>query len=559
MPNLTQTPAWRALEAEADALRTSSDAGYLMRQLFAADPGRYPRYTARLGDLLFDYSKQRVRPQTMAALLALAEQQGVQAEVARMVGGARINATEDRAVLHTALRTQHDGPIVVDGVNVLPEVHAVRAKMRGFVEALHSGAWRGATGERITDVINIGIGGSDLGPVMVTEALRPYWRPELRLHFVSNVDGAHLQSTLAPLRPETTLCIIASKTFTTQETLANAHSARAWLVAALGDAAVAKHFVALSTNAAQVAAFGIDPANMFTFWDWVGGRYSLWSAIGLPIACAVGMDAFEQLLAGAAEADEHLCTAPLDQNIPVLMALMGVWNHNFLGAAAHAVLPYDQSLHRFAAYLQQADMESNGKRVGRDGEVVSWSTGPVLFGEPGTNGQHAFYQLIHQGTPLVASDFLAPARSFYTTSGGNPIGDHHELLLSNFLAQPEALMRGKTLAEVQAELAAKGIDIETATALAPHKVFPGDRPSSTFLFDQLTPFALGRLIALYEHKIFVQGVIWQIYSFDQWGVELGKELAKVILPELQPGAAPGLHDSSTLGLLAELRERRSIR
>ncbi len=557
MSDLRQTPAWRALQAEADAVAADATAGYQLRRLFADDPGRFPRYTARLGDLLFDYSKQRVRPQTMAALLALAEQQDVASEIARMVGGAKINVTEDRAVLHTALRAQHDGPIVVDGVDVLPEVRAVRARMRGFVEALHSGAWRGATGERITDVINIGIGGSDLGPVMVTEALRPLWRPEVRVHFVSNVDGAHLQATLAALRPETTLCIIASKTFTTQETLANAHSARAWLVAALGDAAVAKHFVALSTNARQVTAFGIDPANMFAFWDWVGGRYSLWSAIGLSIACAVGMDAFEQLLAGAAEADDHLCNAPLAQNIPVLMALLGVWNHNFLGAAAHAVLPYDQSLHRFAAFLQQADMESNGKRVGRDGEVVSWSTGPVVFGEPGTNGQHAFYQLIHQGTPLVVSDFLAPARSFYATAAGNPIGDHHELLLSNFLAQPEALMRGKTLAEARAELTAKGMDDAAVAALAPHKVFPGDRPSSTLLFDQLTPFALGRLIALYEHKIFVQGVLWQVYSFDQWGVELGKELAKVILPELQPGAAAGAHDSSTLGLLAEVRARRA--
>ncbi|MEY3011908.1 MAG: Glucose-6-phosphate isomerase [Pseudomonadota bacterium] len=542
------TPAWAALQAERDALAATD-----LRALFAADPDRFGRFSLRLGDLLFDYSKQKVRPETVDALLDLAEQCGVPAAIAAMFDGARINATEDRAVLHTALRDRSGRPRMVQtptgAEDVMPAVRAVLAQMRAFVDALHGGAWRGATGRPIRHVVNLGIGGSDLGPAMVVRALEPDWLPQCRVHFVSNVDGAHLATTLAPLDPAETLFVVASKTFTTQETLTNAHSARAWLTGALGEDAVAKHFVALSTNEPAVRAFGIDPANMFAFWDWVGGRYSLWSAIGLPIACAVGMDAFEALLQGAYEVDEHFRGAPLRANIPVLMALLGVWNHNLLGSAAHAVLPYDQSLERFAAFLQQADMESNGKRTTRDGATVAWSTGPVVFGEPGTNGQHAFYQLIHQGTQVIPCDFIACAQSRH------PLGDHHDKLLANFLAQPEALMRGKTEAEARAELVAAGKDEAAIAALLPHKVFPGDRPSSALLMRRLTPHALGRLIALYEHKIFVQGVVWNVYSFDQWGVELGKQLAGAILPELQGGAAKA-HDSSTAGLIAEIARLR---
>ena len=544
---LTASPAWRALAAERDALRATH-----MRDLFAADPQRFQRFSLRLGDLLFDYSKHLVTRDTMAKLHALADAVDLRGAIDRMFGGAHINVTEDRAVLHTALRNRGDRPVVVDGQDVMPAVRGVLQKMRRFTAALSSGEHRGHTGKRITDVVNIGIGGSDLGPVMVTEALRPYWIPGLRVHFVSNIDGTHLAETVRRLEPETTLFIVASKTFTTQETITNARSAREWSLAALKDpSSVAKHFVALSTNAKEVAAFGIDTANMFEFWDWVGGRYSLWSAIGLSIAAVIGMDRFEELLAGAHEADEHFRTAAWAENIPVTMALLGVWYANFFGAETHAILPYDQYLHRFPAYFQQADMESNGKRVDREGRAIEgYATGPVIWGEPGTNGQHAFYQLIHQGTRLIPCDFIAAARSH------NPLGEHHPILLANFFAQTEALMRGKTLDEARAELRAAKLPEAEVERLAPHKVFTGDRPTSSFLHQQLTPHALGRLIALYEHKIFVQGVIWNVNSFDQMGVELGKQLAKAIHPELAGPGPVATHDSSTNGLINTYKRMR---
>ncbi len=548
MSELTESPAWKALAAHHAAT-----ANVHLRQLFADDPARFSRLSLRMGDLLVDFSKQRVTAETLRLLLALAEQADVRGWIGRMFAGEQLNFTEGRAVLHVALRNRSNRPVLVDGRDVMPDVNRELERMRRLAEAVRGGSWTGHTGRRITDVVNIGIGGSDLGPLMVCEALRPYGRADLRPHFVSNVDGTHLAETLRRVDPPTTLFLVASKTFTTQETLTNAHSARRWLVDGLKtEAAVARHFVALSTNAEAVTAFGIDPDNMLRFWDWVGGRYSLWSAIGLPIALAVGFERFQELLAGAHEVDEHFRTAPLERNIPVLLALLGVWNHNFLGAHAHAILPYDQYLHRFAAYFQQGDMESNGKRVDRAGRPIEdYTTGPILFGEPGTNGQHAFYQLIHQGTRLVPCDFLAPVETH------NPLGEHHRILLANCLAQTEALMRGKTEAETRAELEAAGLRGEALERLLPHKVFPGNRPTTTFLFRRLDPRTLGRLIALYEHKIFVQGVLWGINSFDQWGVELGKQLAKRLLPELQPGATPSAHDSSTLGLLehcARLRD-----
>ncbi len=538
MPSIRQSAAWSALEAHARSL-----ADRPMRALFADDPERFRRFSLRLDDVLLDYAKNRITDETMRLLVALADQADVAGWRDKMFAGAKINNTEGRAVLHVALRAAKDERIVVDGEDVVPAVHAVLDQMRVFSEAVRSGVWRGATGERITDVINIGIGGSDLGPVMVTEALKPYQQPGLNVHFVSNVDGTHIAETLKKLRPESALFIIASKTFTTQETIANATTARAWLVAALGEAAVAKHFVALSTNAREIAAFGIDVANMFAFWDWVGGRYSLWSAIGLSIAVAVGFERFAQLLEGGRAMDRHFRTAPLAANMPVILALIGIWNSNFQGAETYAVLPYDQYLHRLAAYLQQADMESNGKSVTRDGAAVDYATGPVLFGEPGTNGQHSFYQLIHQGTRLVACDFIAPARTH------NPLGEHHHLLLSNFFAQTAALMTGKTAAEARAELTAQGLKGEALEALVPHKVFAGNRPTNSILVRQVDPRTLGMLIALYEHKIFVQGVIWGVNSFDQWGVELGKQLAKAILPELAGAETITGHDSSTNGLI----------
>ncbi len=533
------TGAWKRL-TEA---RRRLDAVHL-KDLFAADARRFERYSLQFGDILVDYSKNIIDDEARAALVALANEMDLAGAIEAMFSGKPINVTENRAVLHTALRNRSDRPVVVEGRDVMPDVRAVLAKMKDFSGRVLSGEWKGYSGKRIRDIVNIGIGGSDLGPVMVTEALRHYARPGISVHFVSNVDGTHIAETLKRLDPETTLFMIASKTFTTQETMANAHSARDWFVRAAGDVAhVSKHFVAISTNESEVKKFGIDPANMFGFWDWVGGRYSLWSAIGLSIACYLGYEAFEELLSGAHEMDEHFRSTPFEANIPVILALLGIWYNNFFGAHSHAILPYDQYLHRFAAYFQQGDMESNGKSVGRDGEPVTWQTGPIIWGEPGTNGQHAFYQLIHQGTKLIPCDFLAPAVSL------NPLGEHHKLLLSNFFAQTEALMNGKTRTEVEAELAASGMDAAALARLAPFKVFAGNKPTNSILFAKMTPRVLGALVAMYEHKIFVQGILWNIYSFDQWGVELGKQLAKKILPELEGEAPVTSHDSSTNGLI----------
>jgi glucose-6-phosphate isomerase len=545
MTALTQSPAWNALQAHYDATRHLH-----MRDLFAADPQRFARFSIRWGDLLFDYSKNRITDETMRLLLDLARSVDLPARIRAMFSGEKINVTEDRAVLHIALRNRANTPIYVDGADVMPEVNGVLARMRAFTDAVRDGSWRGATGERITDVVNIGIGGSDLGPKMVVTALAHYAADGLRAHFVSNVDGTDIAETLKRLDPRTTLFLIASKTFTTQETMTNAHSARRWFLDGMhGDeSAIARHFVALSTNADKVRAFGIDTDNMFGFWDWVGGRYSLWSAIGTPIALMIGMDRFEELLAGAHAVDQHFSTAPLEANIPVIMALLGVWYNNFYGAETHAILPYDQYLARFPAYFQQGDMESNGKRVTLTGETVDYSTGPVIWGEPGTNGQHAFYQLIHQGTKLIPCDFLAPARTL------NPLGDHHTILIANFLAQTEALMRGKTADEVRAEYAAAGVT--PSDLLVAARTFEGNKPTNSLLYAELTPYMLGSLIALYEHKIFTQGVIWGINSFDQWGVELGKQLAKAIEPELRGDGVVETHDSSTNGLIAAYKQMR---
>lgn len=517
-----------------------------MRDLFSADSGRFSKFSLHWNDLLLDYSKNRITEETMRLLFDLARAADVKGWTEKMFRGERINFTEHRAVLHTALRNRSNTPVMVEAEDVMPAVNRVLDHMRTFTESVRNGAWRGYNGKPMTDIVNIGIGGSDLGPVMVTEALRPYAHERLRLHFVSNIDGTHLAETVKHLDPETTLFIVSSKTFTTQETITNAESAKRWFLERVKDeSAVAMHFVAVSTNAKACSAFGIDTKNMFEFWDWVGGRYSLWSAIGISIALAVGMDNFEELLTGAYEMDEHFRTAPLEQNMPVILALLGVWYNNFFGAETHAVIPYDQYLHRFPAYLQQGDMESNGKRVTREGKTVDYTTGPVIWGEPGTNGQHAFFQLVHQGTKLIPVDFLAPMQSH------NPIGDHHAILISNFIAQTEALMRGKTEEEARKEL----VDLPPAEAeaLLPHKVFPGNRPTNTIVFKKLTPRVLGQLIAMYEHKIFVQGIVWNINSFDQWGVELGKQLAKVVLPELQNAKEAGNHDSSTKGLIEHYR------
>ena len=540
MTALTGSPAWRALEAH----RAEMD-GVHMRDLFAQDPDRFRRFAFEPGEgFLVDISKNRITEKTVGLLLDLARQQDLEGWRERTFNGERINTTENRPVLHTALRNRSKRPVKVDGRDVTPDVEAVLHRVLRFAQSVRDGAWTGHTGLQITDVVNIGIGGSDLGPAMVCEALRPYGHPDLRMHFVSNVDATHIAETLKRCDPARTLFVIASKTFTTQETLANARTARAWFLERVGDeAAIARHFVAVSTNEAEVRAFGIDPENMFGFWDWVGGRYSLWSAIGLPIAIFVGPDRFLELLEGAHAMDEHFRTAPLERNVPVLLGMLGVWYVNFWGAAAHAVLPYDQYLARLPAYLQQADMESNGKGVNRRGERVDYQTGPVIFGEPGTNGQHAFYQLIHQGTRLIPCDFIAASISY------NPLGEHHTLLLSNFLAQTEALMRGKTEAEAREELAAQGLAGEALEALVPHKVFEGNRPTSSILLKRLDPVRLGMLIALYEHKIFVQGVVWEVNSFDQWGVELGKQLAKALLPALKGEDASAQQDSSTVGLM----------
>jgi glucose-6-phosphate isomerase len=539
MTKLTDSLAWKALE-----LHQAWISPIHLRDMFARDPQRFERFSVRFKDsVLLDYSKNRIAPETMPLLFDLARQANLEAWRDRMFRGEKINTTENRAVLHVALRNRSNVAILVDGKDVMPTVNAILAQMKEFSELVRNGQWKGHTGKAITDVVNIGIGGSDLGPVMVTEALRPYGKVGLNVHFVSNVDGTHVAETLKRCHPETTLFIIASKTFTTQETMMNAESARKWFINSGGNnAAIAKHFVAISTNREKVAEFGIDEKNMFEFWDWVGGRYSLWSAIGLSIALSIGMENFEELLAGAHEMDEHFRTEPFKKNLPVILGMLGVWYNNFFGAESHAILPYDQYLHRFPAYLQQGDMESNGKRTTRDGAFVDYSTGPIIWGEPGTNGQHAFYQLIHQGTKLVPTDFIASIETH------NPIGNHHEVLLSNFFAQTEALMKGKTEDEVRRDTKVE--------ELVPHKIFPGNRPSNSILLQKITPRSLGSLIALYEHKIFVQGVIWNVNSYDQWGVQLGKELATKVLPELSNNEPVSGHDASTNGLINYYKSRR---
>jgi glucose-6-phosphate isomerase len=518
-------------------------ANVVIKDLFSEDSERFDKFSIRFEDILLDYSKNILTEKTRAILVALANECELDDAIERMFTGDVINQTEQRAVLHVALRNRSNSPIGVDGKEIMPDINAVLEKMKDFTEKVISGEWKGYSGKAITDVVNIGIGGSDLGPVMVTEALKPY-KNHLSLHFVSNVDGTHIAEVLKKVNPETTLFLIASKTFTTQETMANAHSARNWFLANGGSAeGVAKHFAAISTNEKSVVAFGIDAENMFGFWDWVGGRYSLWSAIGLSIALSVGYDNFIELLEGAHAMDKHFRTADFSENIPVTLALLGIWYNNFFGADTQAILPYDQYMHRFAAYFQQGDMESNGKYIGRGGEEVSYQTGPIIWGEPGTNGQHAFYQLIHQGTKMIPCDFLAPAISH------NPIGEHHQMLLSNFFAQTEALMNGKSRKVVESELVKAGKTADEITELAPFKVFKGNRPTNSIMFKQLTPRTLGSLVAMYEHKIFVQGVIWNVFSFDQWGVELGKQLANQILPELSGNEEVTSHDSSTNGLI----------
>jgi len=545
---LTESRAWKALAAHAVQMQQVH-----MRELFAADPDRFKRFSRLFAgdDILVDFSKNIITDETLALLLGLARERDVAGWTKRMFSGEKINNTEHRAVLHTALRNRSERPVILDGHDVMPDVRHVLERMRRFTEAVRTGAWKGGTGKAITDIVNIGIGGSDLGPQMVTQALTPFGRDGLHMHFVSNVDGTHMVETLRHLHRETTLFVIVSKTFTTQETIANARTARDWFLTRGGTkTAVAKHFVAVSTNAEAVSAFGIDTDNMFEFWDWVGGRYSLWSAVGLSIALSIGMDQFEELLAGAHAMDEHFRTAPMEENIPVILGMLGIWYDNFFGADTHAILPYDQYMHRFPAYFQQGDMESNGKRVNRDGEPVDYATGPIIWGEPGTNGQHAFYQLIHQGTRLIPADFLAPVES------KNPVGRHHPMLLSNFFAQTEALMRGKHEDEVRAELTEAGLSGEALEALVPHKVFPGNRPTNSILFQKLTPHTLGALIAMYEHKIFVQSVIWGINAFDQWGVELGKELARKVLTELDDFDEVKGHDCSTNGLINYFKAHR---
>ena len=539
MSRLTISQAWKSLAEHKEVMAPQH-----MRDLFSADPRRFESFSLRWGDMLLDYSKNIVSGETMRLLRDLAQQADLPAWIQRMFTGDKINTTEERAVLHVALRNRSGRPMLVDGVDVMPQVNAVLDRMRVFTDAVHRGTWTGFDGRAITDVVNIGIGGSDLGPAMVTEALKPYARKGLQVRFVSNVDGSHLAETLKHCQPGTTLFLVASKTFSTQETMTNARSAKAWLLQEAGDEAhVAKHFVALSTNSEAVQSFGIDAANMFPFWDWVGGRYSLWSAIGLSIALAIGFDNFSELLAGAHDMDEHFRTAPLERNLPVTLALLGIWYNNFFGAQTHAILPYDQYMHRFPAYLQQGDMESNGKSVQRDGSPSIHATGPVVWGEPGTNGQHAFFQLLHQGTRLIPCDFIAPLRSH------NPAGDHHAILLSNFLAQTEALMKGRNATEVRAGFPDMVVADATADDLLAHRVLPGNRPTNSILVPQITPRVLGELIALYEHKIFSQGIIWNINSFDQWGVEFGKQLANTILSELEDTSLTTGHDSSTNGLI----------
>jgi len=542
--NPAATDAWKKLKRHYEKIRSLH-----LKDLFAEDPTRFDGFSIQFEDFLVDYSKNRITSETLRLLFDLAEACEVRSAIEKMFTGDTINETEDRAVLHIALRNRSDTPILVDGQDVMPAINTVLGKMKSFSKKVRMGDWKGYAGDSITDIVNIGIGGSDLGPAMATECLRPYAKPGLSVHYVSNVDGTHIIETLKDLRPETTLFLIASKTFTTQETMTNAFSARQWFLNhAVDPAHIEKHFVAISTDSEKVKDFGIHPKNMFEFWDWVGGRYSLWSAIGLSIACAVGFDRFEDMLSGAHAMDRHFSETSLDRNIPVILALIGIWYTNFFGAETEAILPYDQSMHRFPAYMQQANMESNGKSVDRSGKRPEYSTGPVLWGKPGTNGQHAFYQLIHQGTRLVPADFLAPAISH------NPLGEHHTILLSNFFAQTEALMNGKTLEEAAVELRNKGKTEKDIRRLAPHKVFEGNRPTNSILFRKLTPRLLGSLIAMYEHKIFLQGVIWNIFSFDQWGVELGKQLAGRILPELRHDQAVTSHDSSTNGLINQFKQ-----
>lgn len=542
--NPTNTQAWKALEAHQSQLANTTIA-----DLFKQEQNRFNDYSLSFeNQILVDFSKNKINQETLKLLRQLAKESALDEAINAMFTGEKINRTENRAVLHTALRNRSNTPVYVDGKDVMPEVNAVLAKMSAFCDRVISGEWKGYTGKAITDVVNIGIGGSDLGPYMVTEALRPY-KNHLNMHFVSNVDGTHIAETLKKVNPETTLFLVASKTFTTQETMTNANSARDWLLSAAKDnSAVAKHFAALSTNGKAVAEFGIDTNNMFEFWDWVGGRYSLWSAIGLSIALSIGFDNFEALLSGAHEMDKHFRTAPLEKNIPATLALVGLWNTNFLGAQTEAILPYDQYLHRFSAYFQQGNMESNGKYVDRNGDVIrDYQTGPIIWGEPGTNGQHAFYQLIHQGTMLIPCDFIAPAQSH------NPLGDHHSKLLSNFFAQTEALAFGKTKEEVEAEFVKAGKSLDEVKDIVPFKVFTGNKPTNSILVQKMTPFVLGALIAMYEHKIFAQGVIFNIFSFDQWGVELGKQLANRILPELADKENVSSHDSSTNGLINQFK------
>jgi glucose-6-phosphate isomerase len=547
MKSLTDFTSWKQLKEHHRSIEPIQ-----MRDLFNKDSQRFQKFSIQFNDILLDYSKNRITEETFKLLIALVEEAGLKDAINKMFSGEKINNTENRAVLHTALRNRSNRPVMVDGQDVMPGINAVLQKMKGFCEEIRSGAWKGYTGKAITDIVNIGIGGSDLGPYMVTEALKPYAKKDLNIHFVSNVDGTHIAECLKKVNPETTLFIVASKTFTTQETLTNAESAKKWLLEHAKDpSAVAKHFVALSTNAKDVAAFGIDTKNMFEFWDWVGGRYSLWSAIGLPIAVYIGFPAFEELLSGAHDMDEHFRTTSFDRNLPVILAVLGVWYNNFFDADSHAILPYDQYMHRFAAYFQQGDMESNGKGVTKDGRKIdTYSTGPVIWGEPGTNGQHAFYQLIHQGTKLIPCDFLAHAQSF------NPLSDHHPKLLANFFAQTEALMKGKTAEEARAELQKEGLSGAALEALVPHKVFTGNRPTNSLFVKKLTPSVLGALVAMYEHKIYVQSVVWQVNAFDQWGVELGKQLAKKILPELADASEVTSHDASTNGLINWYKKNR---
>ncbi len=537
--NPTETKAWKSLEEHFKAIKDTH-----MRDLFARDEKRFERFSIQMEDLLVDFSKNRITNETLDLLVQLAEECQLKDGIEQMYSGAMINETEQRSVLHTALRNRSNTPVEVNGEDVMPQINSVLEQVENFSKSIQSGSWKGYTGKRITDIVNIGIGGSDLGLVMATEALKPYWAENIQAHFVSNVDGTHIAEVLKKVNTETTLFVIASKSFTTQETMANAFTARDWfLKEAKEEVFVAKHFVAVSTNENGVKKFGIAPENMFVFWSWVGGRYSLSSAIGLTIACTIGFENFSKLLEGLHSMDQHFRNTPFKENIPVLLALIGIWYNNFFGAESEAILPYDQYLHRFAAYFQQANMESNGKYVDRSGEKVNYQTGPIIWGEPGTNGQHAFYQLIHQGTKLIPCDFIAPAISH------NPIGTHHNILLSNYFAQTEALMKGKNYAEVEAELKAAGKSESEISELAPFKVFEGNRPTNSILIKKITPYELGQLIALYEHKIYTQGIIWNVFSFDQWGVQLGKELANKILPELNGKDEVQTHDSSTNGLI----------